>query len=127
MRYGVPRQLALYHKYKDCGIDFVTIYIREAHTRDEWPLGIDYCWKMPKNLEERLHLANRFVKEMEYNIPIAVDSMENPFNLAFSAWPERYYIFHQGKLAYKAMPVGDSYPWEELEEWIADYLKSKND
>jgi len=123
MRAGVPRQLALYDKYKD-RVDFLTIYIREAHTRDEWPLGNDFCWKNPKTMEERMTLANKFHKEMEYHAPMVVDAFDDPFNDYFSSWPERYYIIHEGKLAYKAMPIGDSYEWEEVEDWIVDYLKS---
>jgi len=122
----VPRQLALYNKYKDCGINFLTVYIREAHTKDEWPLGIDYCWKKPTNLKERLAIASRFIKEVNYTIPTVVDTMDDPFNSHFSAWPERYFVFHQGKLIYKAMPIGDSYRWEEVEEWIVSYLERKD-
>jgi len=120
MRGGVPRQLALYNKYKDC-VNFLTIYIKEAHTRDEWPLGNDFCWKNPKTMEERMALAHKFNKEMDYEIPMVVDAFDDPFNDHFSSWPERYYIIHQGKLAYKAMPVTDTYLWEELEEWILNY------
>jgi len=120
MRGGVPRQHVLYNKYKDC-VNFLTIYIKEAHTRDEWPLGNDFCWKNPKNMEERMAMAHKFREGMEYQLPLAVDAYDDPFNDYFSSWPERYFIIHQGKLAYKAMPVSDTYLWEELEEWILNY------
>jgi len=123
MRAGVPRQLALYDKYKD-RVNFLTIYIREAHTRDEWPLGNDFCWKNPTTMEERMAMANRFHKDMGYYIPMTVDAFDDPFNDYFSSWPERYYIVHQGKLAFKAMPSGDSYEWEEVEAWIVEHLKN---
>jgi len=125
MRGGVPRQHALYNKYKDCGIKFLTIYIREAHTRDEWPLGNDFCWKRPVTMEDRMALAKKFVEGMNYELPIVVDAFDDPFNDWFSSWPERYYIVHEGKLAYKAMPVGEDYIWEEIEGWINRYLESK--
>jgi len=72
-------------------------------------------------MEERMALANKFQKEMHYEIPMAVDAFDDPFQDYFSSWPERYYIIHQGKLAYKAMPVTDTYIWEELEAWILNY------
>jgi len=70
-------------------------------------------------------LANKFHREMKYQLPMVVDAFDDPFNDHFSSWPERYYIIHQGKLAYKAMPVGDSYVWEELEQWIIGYQNGK--
>jgi len=124
MRGGVPRQHALYNQFKDC-VNFLTIYITEAHTRDEWPLGNDFCWKRPTTMEGRLALAKKFQKEMKYEIPMVVDAFDDPFNDYFSSWPERYYIIYKGKLAYKAMPEGEDYIWEELEQWIADYLSGK--
>jgi len=125
MRAGVPRQQALYHKYKD-RINFLTIYIREAHTRDEWPLGNDFCWKNPTTMEERMALARKFQREMKYDVPMAVDAFDDPFNDYFSSWPERYYIIHEGKLAFKAMPIKDNYEWEEVEQWVVDYLNGQN-
>jgi len=124
MRYGVPQQLALYQKYKDCGVNFLTVYIREAHTKEDWPLGTKFCWLQPKTLEGRLEIARKFRSEMNYTIPMVTDCIENEFNSIFAAWPERYYIFFQGRLAFKAMPEGESYIWNELEDWIQEYLSS---
>jgi len=70
-----------------------------------------------------MNLARKFHKEMNYEIPMVVDAFDDPFNDYFSSWPERYYIVHKGKLAYKAMPTGEDYVWEELDNWIANYLK----
>jgi len=124
MRAGAPQQLALYDKYKD-SINFLTIYIKEAHAVDEWPLGNgEFCWKKPKTLEERLKIVKKFRDETGYHrIPMAVDTMDDHFNSHFFAWPEKYFIIYQQKLAYKAMPCPEgSFDWSELEHWIMAYL-----
>jgi len=123
MRAGVPQQLALYDKFKDCA-HFITIYIKEAHTKDEWPLGSKFSYKDPKTLEERIAIAKTFQSQFGYYIPMVVDCIENDFNNHFAAWPERYYIIHQGKLQFKAMPDGATYLWDELEDWLTNYLSA---
>jgi len=121
MRAGVKQQLALYEQFKD-RVNIITIYIKEAHTRDEWPLGNNFCWKRPTNLEERLHIANKFHDDYNYTIPIVVDDMDNDFADHFMAWPERYYAIFGGKLQFKAMPHGDSYEWDDLCAWVRGWL-----
>jgi len=121
MRYGVTQQHALYQEYKNRA-DFLTVYIREAHAVNEWPLGVKYCWNQPKTIMERISLAKLFVTEMKYQIPVYCDTMENMFNGIFSAWPERYYIFYEGKLAYKAMPHGENFEFSELKDWLEAHL-----
>jgi len=73
-------------------VNFLTIYISEAHAMDEWPYGNKICLNQPKTMEERLKIANQFVSDKKYSVPMVVDSMDNKFETKFAAWPERYYI-----------------------------------
>jgi len=71
---------------------------------DEWPYGNKICVNQPKTIEERLIIANRFMNEMSYKVPIVVDSMNNTFESEFSAWPLRYFIVNKNKVLHVGFP-----------------------
>jgi len=80
------------------------IYISEAHASDEWKLGNIVDIPQHKTLEDRIKAAKNFVQTYEWNIPTVVDSFyENEASVSFeqiySAWPERFYVFHYGSVA----------------------------
>ena len=88
----------IYNDYKDHA-DFLTVYVREAHPTDEWQmksnLKDDVCYAQPKTLEQRVIIANDFVKRFKYHVPFALDDMNNAADLTYSAWPERLYIIDE--------------------------------
>ena len=56
----------------------------------------------PKTLAERRDVAREFAKQFQAKIPILVDPMDDAFNKAFAAWPDRIYVLDAaGKVAYK--------------------------
>jgi len=83
----------------------VAVYISEAHASDEWPVGptISSC-RQPQSVEERCKLAQQFVNTRLYRVPMLVDTIENDFQTAFAAWPFRYFIMKENRIAYKAEP-----------------------
>ena len=106
-------------------VDFLTIYIKEAHPEDEWQLAANekegVCFIQPTSLGQRIHIANLFVEQYDYQLPMVVDSMQDEVNDAFAAWPERLYVLESdGTVAYK----GDVGPFgfnpDELEQWLTD-------
>eukprot|EP01093_Parvamoeba_rugata_P008432 TRINITY_DN24003_c0_g1_i1.p2 TRINITY_DN24003_c0_g1~~TRINITY_DN24003_c0_g1_i1.p2 ORF type:complete len:123 (-),score=5.64 TRINITY_DN24003_c0_g1_i1:71-439(-) len=72
-------------------VDFVTVYIREAHAADEWPLGDIVCIKQHTSIEERIAAAQQ-LRDSGYTLPLVVDSMENQVESSYAAWPERYVV-----------------------------------
>ncbi|HMA17065.1 MAG TPA: deiodinase-like protein, partial [Thermoanaerobaculia bacterium] len=60
---------------------FLTVYIKEAHPEDEWQMDSNekenVCYPQPRTLEQRVAIANDFVKRFHYDVPILVDDMEN--------------------------------------------------
>lgn len=40
-------------------------------------------------MESRLKIANGFVDDFNFEIPMLVDTMNNEFDALFAAWPER--------------------------------------
>lgn len=108
--------------------DFLTVYILEAHAVDEWPLGTSVEIKQHRVLEERISAAELFIRDYEYKLPLVIDSIDNSFNSIFAAWPERFYIAHNNKLAYIAQPGPNGQNTEmwhvEVRNWLAAYTES---
>jgi len=102
---------------------FLLVYISEAHSRDEWPIGskISFC-DQPKILQERCLLAEKFQKENQLTVPMAVDTMENDFDRVFSAWPVRSFVIKENKLVFKAQPDPEFYGYDFgcLEQWLKE-------
>eukprot|EP01088_Endostelium_zonatum_P021563 TRINITY_DN85_c0_g4_i1.p1 TRINITY_DN85_c0_g4~~TRINITY_DN85_c0_g4_i1.p1 ORF type:complete len:125 (-),score=22.84 TRINITY_DN85_c0_g4_i1:273-647(-) len=100
---------------------FLVVYITEAHAREEWPVGktISFC-DQPKTLEQRVELAKMYQSRFDSQVPIAVDTMTNEFDEMFSAWPIRFFVVKDGKLAFKAQPSKEffGYDIEELGNWL---------
>jgi hypothetical protein len=103
--------------------EFVTIYIKEAHPEDEWQMDSNeeegVCYPQPKTMEQRLAIANDFVKRFDYPVPLLVDPIDNPANRLYAGWPERFYVIdEQGKIVYKGEPGPFGFHPEEVEAWL---------
>jgi len=88
-------------------IDFLGVYISEAHASDEWPLGTKFCYAQPRTIERRLKFANEFVNDFNFKLPVLVDTMGNEFDSLFAAWPERFFIVENGKLTLVGVPTNE--------------------
>jgi hypothetical protein len=113
----------IYQDYKEHA-DFLTIYVREAHPTDEWQMKSnvkdDVCYAQPKNLEQRLYIANDFIKRYKYPVPFGVDDMSNAAEAAYSAWPERLYVIDEsGHIAYRGGMGPFHYDPKEVRSWLA--------
>lgn len=84
----------------------LSIYIAEAHAKDVWPLGDKVSVLDHKDMDERLAVANQFVADTGYDIPMLVDTMSNEFDDSFAAWPERYYLIRSdGTIEHLPLPT----------------------
>jgi hypothetical protein len=113
----------IYEDYKEKA-DFLTVYVREAHPTDEWQmksnLKDDVCYAQPKTLEQRVTIANDFIKRFKFTLPFGIDDMSNAADLAYSAWPERFYIIDEsGRIAYRGGMGPFNYNPAEVREWLA--------
>ena len=100
------------------------MYVREAHPTDEWQMKSnvkeDVCYAQPKNLEQRVAIANDFVKRFKFTLPFGIDDMSNRANDAYAAWPERLYILDErGRLAYRGGMGPFNYKPVEVRQWLA--------
>jgi hypothetical protein len=95
----------LYRQYHD-QVQFLSIYIREAHPKDGWWLGGGLIGKMvktgipetatdindPQTMEERRKIAGQCEDSLQYGIRTYVDEMDDPVSKAYAAKPTRLYL-----------------------------------
>lgn len=99
----------------------MTVYIAEAHARDEWPVGdhldlgacsLGACdLTQAKTLRERREAARLLIRELEWPFEVYVDAMGDAFEQTFAAWPLRFYLVNRdgATLAHVAHPVPGTY------------------
>jgi hypothetical protein len=109
----------------------LTIYIKEAHTEDEWQMGKNesdgVCYRQPQTLGQRVDIANDFVSRCAYKIPLLVDDMENSAELAYAAWPERLYIVGgDGYIAYKGGVGPFGFKPNQVKAWLESNLQQND-
>jgi len=113
MRFFVKSFAELRSSYAD--VDFLIVYITEAHAVDEWPIrsgryhgGEPVHVRQPKRLADRIEVAKTFLARYGLlgDLPTLVDSPEDgdPFCAAFCPWPIRFYVVQHGKMSHIAMP-----------------------
>jgi hypothetical protein len=117
----------MYDKYKDQAHIYV-VYIREAHPTDGRQVPANVKEKLlipdPKTLKERQEVAEQFAEQFKVTIPILVDTIDDKVEKAYAGWPDRLYVVHQGKIAYKGGPGPGGFKVRELPE-VLDRLLEK--
>lgn len=103
------------------------MYIAEAHAADTWPLGSEVS-VVPshKSLGERVACARR-LRQAGVRMPIGVDDMSDGFLHAYAAWPERFYVIHEGVMAYIAQPKHAAYCPAELRLWLSLHIQQSRE
>jgi len=106
----------IYEQYHE-DVQFLNIYIREAHPIDGWWLGrrltkpiIERIFPYPKvsmehydpkTIEERQAVAGECETALQYGVRTYVDDMDDAVNIAYAAWPTRLYLVGlDGKVVY---------------------------
>lgn len=127
----------LYKKYHP-DIQFLSIYIREAHPKDGWWLGNRFTKKLierifttrasmehddPKTIEERRAVAGECNQALEYGVRTYVDEMDDYVNTTYAAWPTRLYLINlDGKIVYAGGLGPYDFKPEKLGRAIDSYL-----
>lgn len=109
--------------FKDI-VDFLTIYILEAHAEDTWPMGFNIQYYQTFTLEARAKVARDFISQNSYELPLRIDEApSNKFNSVFAAWPLRYYLLSPtGQLLYIHEPEGPCVFIKTLHRWLENYF-----
>lgn len=97
----------------------VTVYIAEAHAREEWPIGDEHKAAVQSlaqagSLVERREAARLFARELDWPFEVFVDGMNDEFERTFAAWPLRFYVVDaDGKtLAHVAHPTPNEFTYQ---------------
>ena len=121
----MPRVNAIVEKYRD-RIDFVMVYILEAHASDEWPI-YQVEIEQHKSLEARISLADKYRKDFDCHKDMAVlaDTMGNDFNTKYASWPFRFWVLQRREdqanvtVEFKAMPWESKYRIDDLTDFLS--------
>jgi len=126
----------LYAQYHE-RVEFLVIYIREAHPVDGWWLGGGIPGLLlklsgskaatnvydPKTMEERRAVAGRCEAALQYGIRTYVDEMDDRVNRAYAAAPTRLYLVGlDGRVVYAGGLGPFGFKPAELGAAIAKYL-----
>lgn len=133
---GTVRIHELYEQYQD-KVQFLSIYIREAHPTDGWWLGRKLTRRLvklyapkvslelsdPQTIEERREAAGQCDTALQYGVRTYVDEMDDKVNLAYAGWPTRLYIIGlDGRVAYAGGMGPYGFSPNELQKAMDDYL-----
>jgi len=115
----------LHQRFRD-RVDFLFVYIREAHPTDGWVIdGSAYELKDPETAEQRHEAARKCLASVEFDFPTVVDGLDDAVNVAWAAWPERLYLVDTaGIIRYAGLqgPWGFSPLRSGGEEWTVNPL-----
>ncbi len=104
----------LYERHRE-QVQFLMVYIREAHPTDGWWLGSGVAGlaikaferrastdiRDPRTLEERRAAAGQCETALSYGIRTWVDDLDDAVNEAYAAWPTRLYLIGvDGRVVY---------------------------
>jgi hypothetical protein len=118
-------------------VQFLSIYIREAHPRDGWWLGGGLVGKIvklgipkvatdikdPKTIEERRSVAGQCQGSLQYGIRTYVDEMDDAVSKAYAAKPTRLYLVgFEGQVVYVGGPGPYGFSPGALKTAIETYL-----
>ena len=107
-------------------MQFLVIYIREAHPVDGWRLDSDHDIYDPKTIEERRKLAGTCETAMQHSIRTYVDEMDDEVMTSYAAWPERLYLIgRDGRVAYAGGRGPMGFEPAELKDAIDNLLASQ--
>jgi hypothetical protein len=137
---GTVSLSTLYKEYNN-KIQFLLIYIREAHPKDGWWLGegLIATWLAkrnspyvslntydPKTFKERQGVATICQSALKYGIPTYVDDVDDAVSKAYAAWPTRLYLVGlDGRVVYAGGPGPQGFSPEEFKKAIDTYLEAK--
>lgn len=77
----------------------------------------------PASFAERRHAAQILVDRLGYDLPLAIDGMDNRAEAAYAAWPERLYVVAKGgRVAYRGGLGPFGFDTQEMERALSALL-----
>ena len=108
----------MHHTYGD-KVEFLLVYIREAHPYEEIPES--------KTVEQRSEVATTMCTELKLTMPAVIDEIDNTVEKTYAAWPDRLYLIGiDGNIVYKGERGPYFFNPKEFEQAIIEYLDAKS-
>jgi hypothetical protein len=128
----------LYRKYRN-DVEFIVVYVKEAHPTDKWWLGRSRTQRVlhelsgnparldvadPVTLEQRRKVAASCQANLfDGVVPLYVDTMNDAVSARYAAKPTRiYFIGKDGHVLYNPGIGPFGFSPDDLETVIAEYL-----
>ena len=136
------RLVELYEQYKD-EVEFVVVYVREAHPTDKWWLAesrtLEAAFRLsgtlarsdvsePTTLEERRAIAGSCYETLfQAKVPLYVDTIDDRVSTLYTAKPTRIYLLDEaGHVIYNPGIGPFGYNPDHLGQQIEAYLASRD-
>lgn len=130
----------VYRKYSD-QVEFITIYVREAHPSDKWWLGETRTQRAmmdltdarvrtdindPTTMAERRVVADACQKTLlDGEVPLYVDTIDDRVSTMYTGKPTRIYLIgRDGRVVYNPGIGPFGFNPKHLGNEIADYLEN---
>ena len=128
----------LHEKYRD-DVEFIVVYVKEAHPTDKWWLGRSRTQRLlhewsgnparldvadPVTLEQRRKVAASCQANLfDGVVPLYVDAMDDAVSARYAGKPTRIYLIGEnGRVLYNPGIGPFGFSPDELEKAIAEYL-----
>jgi hypothetical protein len=89
----------MWERHRD-RVDFVVVYIREAHPEDGWVVtpnrDQDIRFDDPTTDEERHDVAAACALRLKIRMPVVIDPIDDKIASAYGALPDRLYLIGRG-------------------------------
>ena len=117
----------IYRTYRDV-VDFVCVYIREAHPSDGWQVAAnltdEVIYSDPVELAERESLANVCAVNLKMEMPMVIDDMNNTIDTLYAALPERLYLLDaEGFVRYRTVVGSPGFDVDAWELAIQEHIR----
>lgn len=108
-------------------VDFVCVYIQEAHPSDGWQvqanLEDDVVLAAPTTMAEREDYAGLCMLKLALDMPMVVDAMDDAIDRAYNALPERLYLLDAaGRVVFKTVAGSHGFDPEAWRDAIAAHV-----
>jgi hypothetical protein len=105
-------------------VEFLGVYVREAHPTDGWRMASNdragVAVAQPKGLDQRAEVAAQCSLALKMTIPLVVDEMDDRVGHAYSGMPDRLYLLDRaGRVVYKGGRGPFGFKPGELDQAIA--------
>ena len=109
-------------------VNWVFIYISEAHAQDEWPISSARCSptgqviniKAHKTLSDRVQAAKNFQELYQLKWQVVVAPMDGSFEQLWRPWPIGIYYLKNQQVKYKAESKASSFDLLGLQQVLGD-------